>query len=234
MIGSTILGRIDLSETKGLESVTHVGRSTIDLDTLFASLGRIPEAFVLKLALFFRPKGRQDVARGVSPRRYTRLRHASADLTMQSRGLVPRIVRFPATARSPARECRSDDAIPGGFPGAFSFSRQHGRTFPLRRARLKVRAGVRPLDSEKRNDPPGKPLILCSLGCPWVARSHHSPGKPAGFVDNRAGSHTGLHADAVTRLKWATSKSICAGLRRTGIPDQASALTGRADQSPQA
>ena len=35
---------------------------------------------------------------------------------------------------------------------------------------------------------------------------NHPPGKPAGFVDNRAGSHTGLHADAVTRLKSATSK----------------------------
>ena len=46
VIGSTILGRIDLSETKGLESVTHVGPSFIDLDTLFASLGRVPEAFV--------------------------------------------------------------------------------------------------------------------------------------------------------------------------------------------
>lgn len=45
-LGSTILGRIDLSETTGLQTVQHHGPSTIDLDTLLVSLGRVPTAFL--------------------------------------------------------------------------------------------------------------------------------------------------------------------------------------------
>jgi TIR domain/Pentapeptide repeats (8 copies) len=45
-MGWTILGDIDLSTSKGLESVTHAGPSTIGVDTLYRSRGRIPEVFL--------------------------------------------------------------------------------------------------------------------------------------------------------------------------------------------
>jgi uncharacterized protein YjbI with pentapeptide repeats len=46
-IGWTRLEDIDLSKTKGLEAVLHVGPSTIGIDTLYKSRGQIPEAFLL-------------------------------------------------------------------------------------------------------------------------------------------------------------------------------------------
>lgn len=42
----TIFADNDLSTTKGLETVTHDGPSTIGIDTLFASNGKIPEVFL--------------------------------------------------------------------------------------------------------------------------------------------------------------------------------------------
>ncbi|HBB95956.1 MAG TPA: hypothetical protein DC054_11255 [Blastocatellia bacterium] len=45
-IGWTEFGDNDLSTVRGLESVNHVGPSTIGIDTLFKSDGRIPEAFL--------------------------------------------------------------------------------------------------------------------------------------------------------------------------------------------
>jgi hypothetical protein len=41
----TTLADVDLSEVKGLDSVIHLGPSTIGIDTLLRSKGRIPEAF---------------------------------------------------------------------------------------------------------------------------------------------------------------------------------------------
>ena len=56
--------------------------------------------------------------------------------------------------------CRGN---PAGLPrGSFGFQLQHGRTLLPRRARLEFRAGGLPLDSEKRNDPPGKPAAFCA------------------------------------------------------------------------
>ena len=43
---STIFGDVDLSEVKGLESIKHEGPSTIGVDTLVRSRGKIPEAFL--------------------------------------------------------------------------------------------------------------------------------------------------------------------------------------------
>ena len=45
-IGSTGFGSVDLSVVKGLESVRHLGPSTIGIDTVYASQGRIPEVFL--------------------------------------------------------------------------------------------------------------------------------------------------------------------------------------------
>jgi hypothetical protein len=42
----TAFGDVDLSEVKGLESITHIGPSTVGVDTLARSRGRIPEAFL--------------------------------------------------------------------------------------------------------------------------------------------------------------------------------------------
>ena len=42
----TIFGDVDLSEVKGLESIRHEGPSTVGIDTLFRSGGKIPEAFL--------------------------------------------------------------------------------------------------------------------------------------------------------------------------------------------
>ena len=46
IVGETVLGDLDLSAAKGLESVGHKGPSTIGIDTLFRSGGKIPEAFL--------------------------------------------------------------------------------------------------------------------------------------------------------------------------------------------
>jgi hypothetical protein len=43
---STIFGAVDLSTVKGLEMVHHVGPSTIGIDTIYLSEGKIPEVFL--------------------------------------------------------------------------------------------------------------------------------------------------------------------------------------------
>ena len=45
-IGLTTFGNIDLSEVKGLETVHHRGPSTIGIDTIYRSKGKIPEVFL--------------------------------------------------------------------------------------------------------------------------------------------------------------------------------------------
>jgi TIR domain/Pentapeptide repeats (8 copies) len=45
-IGGTVFGDNDLSEVKGLESVRHYAPSTIGVDTLYRSHGKIPEVFL--------------------------------------------------------------------------------------------------------------------------------------------------------------------------------------------
>jgi uncharacterized protein YjbI with pentapeptide repeats len=44
--GSTVFGAVDLSETIGLEKVSHYGPSTVGVDTLFSSKGKVPEVFL--------------------------------------------------------------------------------------------------------------------------------------------------------------------------------------------
>jgi hypothetical protein len=44
--GRTAFCDVDLSEVKGLETVKHQGSSTISIDTLYKSKGRIPEVFL--------------------------------------------------------------------------------------------------------------------------------------------------------------------------------------------
>ncbi|MDT4968521.1 MAG: hypothetical protein QOJ64_3258 [Acidobacteriota bacterium] len=44
--GRTNFSDIDLSSVKGLETVSHVGPSSLGIDTLYKSNGRIPEAFL--------------------------------------------------------------------------------------------------------------------------------------------------------------------------------------------
>ncbi len=46
VMGSTLVADVDLSAAKGLESVRHFVASTIGVDTLFRSQGRIPPAFL--------------------------------------------------------------------------------------------------------------------------------------------------------------------------------------------
>jgi hypothetical protein len=50
-LSSTILGGIDLSETKGLESVKHHSASTIGVDTIYKSGGNIPEIFLRRCGM---------------------------------------------------------------------------------------------------------------------------------------------------------------------------------------
>jgi hypothetical protein len=45
-VGDTVFGDVDLSDVKGLESVEHKGPSTIGIDTIYRSRGRIPEVFL--------------------------------------------------------------------------------------------------------------------------------------------------------------------------------------------
>ena len=45
-LGDTIIADVDLSEVKWLESVTHLRPSSIAVDTLYKSRGKIPEAFL--------------------------------------------------------------------------------------------------------------------------------------------------------------------------------------------
>jgi hypothetical protein len=44
--GSTIFADLDLSHIGGLESIRHVGPSTVGIDTLYKSRGQIPEVFL--------------------------------------------------------------------------------------------------------------------------------------------------------------------------------------------
>jgi hypothetical protein len=46
IMGATQLGNVDLSSSKGLETVTHHGPSTIGIDTIYRSGGNIPESFL--------------------------------------------------------------------------------------------------------------------------------------------------------------------------------------------
>jgi hypothetical protein len=46
LCGGTAFGAVDLSEVKGLESIRHGGPSTVGVDALVRSRGRIPEAFL--------------------------------------------------------------------------------------------------------------------------------------------------------------------------------------------
>jgi hypothetical protein len=45
-MGYTTLGHSDLSDVKGLETVRHIGPSTIGIDTIYRSNGKIPLAFL--------------------------------------------------------------------------------------------------------------------------------------------------------------------------------------------
>ncbi|MDY7001719.1 MAG: toll/interleukin-1 receptor domain-containing protein, partial [Thermodesulfobacteriota bacterium] len=45
-VGWGIFGNVDLSETQGLHSVRHLGPSTIGIDTLYRSQGKIPRIFL--------------------------------------------------------------------------------------------------------------------------------------------------------------------------------------------
>jgi uncharacterized protein YjbI with pentapeptide repeats len=46
VFGFTVLADVDLSEASGLDSVEHTGPSSIGLDTLYKSQGRIPDTFL--------------------------------------------------------------------------------------------------------------------------------------------------------------------------------------------
>ncbi len=46
VFGWTSLGNVDLSNVKGLDSVVHVGPSTVGVDTLFRSQGKISDVFL--------------------------------------------------------------------------------------------------------------------------------------------------------------------------------------------
>jgi len=46
VVGWTTFGDVDLSTAKGLEKVEHQGPSTIGIDTIYRSQGKIPEAFL--------------------------------------------------------------------------------------------------------------------------------------------------------------------------------------------
>jgi uncharacterized protein YjbI with pentapeptide repeats len=45
-VGGTTFGNLDLSAVEGLESIQHLGPTTIGVDTLFRSGGRIPKTFL--------------------------------------------------------------------------------------------------------------------------------------------------------------------------------------------
>ena len=46
IFGGTVLAAVDLSTAKGLETVRHSGPSTIGVDTIYRSKGKIPEVFL--------------------------------------------------------------------------------------------------------------------------------------------------------------------------------------------
>jgi hypothetical protein len=43
---ATLFANLDLAEVKGLDTVQHYGPSTLDIDTLYKSKGKIPEVFL--------------------------------------------------------------------------------------------------------------------------------------------------------------------------------------------
>jgi hypothetical protein len=47
-VGSIVFGDVDLSETKGLEEIKHSYPSTIGIDTIYKSKGKIPDVFLRK------------------------------------------------------------------------------------------------------------------------------------------------------------------------------------------
>lgn len=46
IVGANVFGGVDLSGVKGLETVVHQGPSTVGIDTIYKSKGRIPEVFL--------------------------------------------------------------------------------------------------------------------------------------------------------------------------------------------
>lgn len=46
VFGYTVLSHLDLSKTRGLDTIKHIGPSTIDIRTLYRSKGKIPEVFL--------------------------------------------------------------------------------------------------------------------------------------------------------------------------------------------
>jgi hypothetical protein len=46
MCGDTVFADVDLSDTIGLDTIKHIGPSTIGTDTLYRSQGKIPEVFL--------------------------------------------------------------------------------------------------------------------------------------------------------------------------------------------
>jgi uncharacterized protein YjbI with pentapeptide repeats len=46
MVGNSIFADVDLSEVKGLETVKHLGPSTVGIDTIYRSKGKIPHVFL--------------------------------------------------------------------------------------------------------------------------------------------------------------------------------------------
>ena len=51
VVGSTIFAAVDLSSCSGLDSVEHVARSTLGVDSIIRSKGRIPEIFLRGVGL---------------------------------------------------------------------------------------------------------------------------------------------------------------------------------------
>jgi hypothetical protein len=46
VIGATLFGNVDLSNVKGLESLLHLGPSTVGIDTIYKSNGKVPVLFL--------------------------------------------------------------------------------------------------------------------------------------------------------------------------------------------
>jgi uncharacterized protein YjbI with pentapeptide repeats len=46
IIGATLFGNVDLSNVKGLETLLHLGPSTVGIDTIYKSKGKIPVVFL--------------------------------------------------------------------------------------------------------------------------------------------------------------------------------------------
>jgi len=46
IVGATLFGNVDLSNVRGLESLVHLGPSTVGIDTIYRSKGKIPVLFL--------------------------------------------------------------------------------------------------------------------------------------------------------------------------------------------